>query len=57
VKDDWQQIVTFAEQAQKAGNDQVEHRPAERATDKVTAAYKAIAAHAKDACKVDVPEL
>jgi hypothetical protein len=57
VKDDWQQIVTFAQQAQKAGSDQVELARLSRATGKVTAAYKEIAAHAKESCKVDVPEL
>lgn len=57
VKDDWQQVVTFAEQAQKAGNDRVELARLSRETGKVTAAYKVIATHAKDSCKVDVPEL
>lgn len=57
VKDDWQQVVTFAEQAQKAGNDRVELARLSRETGKVTAAYKVIATHAKESCKVDVPEL
>jgi len=57
VKDDWEQIVTFAEKAQKAGNDRVELARLSRETGKVTAAYQQIATHAKDACKVDVPEL
>ena len=57
VKDDWQQVVAFAERAQKAGNDRVELARLSRETGKVTAAYKVIATHAKDSCKVDVPEL
>lgn len=57
VKDDWQQVVSFAERAQKAGNDRVELARLSQETGKVTAAYKVIATHAKDACKVDIPEL
>jgi hypothetical protein len=57
VQDDWQQIVAFAEKAQNAGSDRVELARLSKDTGKVTAAYKAIASHAKDSCKVDLPEL
>ncbi|HEU4948973.1 MAG TPA: hypothetical protein VFT31_17630 [Kribbella sp.] len=57
VKDDWQVVVTFAEKAKKAGSDRVALARLSKDTGKVTAAYKVIATHAKDSCKVDVPEL
>jgi hypothetical protein len=57
VKDDWAAIVTFAEKAQKAGTDRVQLARLSKETGPVTTAYKAIATHAKDSCKVDVPEL
>lgn len=57
VKDDWKAIVTFAEKAQKAGSDRVELARLSKETGSVTTAYKAIATHAKESCKVDVPEL
>ena len=57
VKDDWAAIVTFAEKAQKAGTDRVQLARLSKETGSVTTAYKAIATHAKDSCKVDVPEL
>lgn len=55
VKDDWATVVAFAEKAQKAGSDRVQLARLSKETTGVTAAYKAIATHAKDACKVDVP--
>lgn len=57
VKDDWGVVVGFAEKAQKAGSDRVELARLSRETGSVTTAYRAIATHAKDACKVDVPAL
>ena len=57
VKDDWKAVVTFAEKAQKAGTDRTELARLSKQTGSVTAAYKAIATHAKDSCKVDIPEL
>jgi hypothetical protein len=57
VKDDWQQIITFAQKAQQAGSDRVELARLSKETGKVTAASKAIATHAKDSCKVDLPKL
>ncbi|QNE16690.1 hypothetical protein F1D05_00730 [Kribbella qitaiheensis] len=57
VKDDWAAIVTFAEKAQKAGTDRVQLARLSKETGSVTTAYQAIATHAKDACKVDVPSL
>jgi predicted component of type VI protein secretion system len=57
VKDDWAAIVTFAEKAQKAGTDRVQLARLSKETGSVATAYKAIATHAKDSCKVDVPEL
>ena len=57
VKDDWAKIVTIAEKAQKAGTDRVELARLSKETGPAMAAYKSIATHAKDSCKVDVPEL
>ncbi|TDO48593.1 hypothetical protein EV643_107223 [Kribbella sp. VKM Ac-2527] len=57
VKDDWGTVVSFAEKAQKAGSDRVELARLSKETGTVTAAYKNIATHAKDSCKVDVPAL
>ena len=57
VKDDWGTVVKFAEQAQKAGTDRVELARLSKQTGAVTTAYKTIATHAKESCKVDVPEL
>jgi hypothetical protein len=57
VKDDWAKIVTIAEKAQKAGTDRVELARLSKETRPAMAAYKSIATHAKDSCKVDVPEL
>lgn len=57
VKDDWQQIVAFAEKAQQAAGDRLELARLSRETGRITAAYKVIATHAKDTCKVDVPNL
>ncbi|TWD84819.1 hypothetical protein FB561_6015 [Kribbella amoyensis] len=57
VKDDWGTVVSFAEQAQKAGTDRVELARLSKQTGAVTSAYKSIATHAKDSCKVDVPAL
>jgi len=57
VKDDWGAVVTFAEKAQKAGTDRVELARLSKETGSVTTAYQAIATHAKDSCKVDVPQL
>jgi predicted component of type VI protein secretion system len=57
VRDDWAAIVTFAEKAQKAGTDRVQLARLSKETGAVTTAYKEIAAHAKDSCKVDVPAL
>jgi hypothetical protein len=57
VKDDWAKVVTIAEKAQKAGTDRVELARLSKETGPAMAAYKAIATHAKDSCKVDVPEL
>jgi len=57
VKDDWAKIVTIAEKAQKAGTDRVELARLSKETGPAIAAYKSIATHAKDSCKVDVPEL
>ena len=57
VKDDWARIVTIAEKAQKAGTDRVELARLSKETGPAMAAYKSIATHAKDSCKVDVPEL
>ena len=57
VKDDWGTIVSFAEKAQKAGTDRVELARLSKDTGAVTSAYKTIATHAKDSCKVDVPAL
>ncbi|MFC0623912.1 hypothetical protein [Kribbella deserti] len=55
VKDDWQKVIAFAEKAQKAQGNRVELARLSQQTGGVTTAYKAIATHAKDACKVDVP--
>ncbi|ADB33370.1 hypothetical protein Kfla_4336 [Kribbella flavida DSM 17836] len=57
VKDDWSTVVAFAEKAQKAGTDRVELARLSKETGAVTAAYRQIVTHAKDACKVDVPAL
>jgi hypothetical protein len=57
VKDDWSKIVAFAEKAEKAKGNRVELARLSRQTGQVSGSYKAIATHAKDACKVDVPEL
>ncbi|GAB2610678.1 hypothetical protein [Kribbella endophytica] len=57
VKDDWAAVIAFAEKARKAGTDRVELARLSKETGSVTTAYTAIAAHAKDACKVDVPAL
>jgi hypothetical protein len=57
VKDDWTAVVAFAEKAQKAGTDRVALARLSKQTGSVTAAYKAIASHAKDSCKVDIPKL
>jgi len=57
VKDDWSAVVAFAEKAQKAGTDRVELARLSKETGSVTRAYQAIATHAKDSCKVDVPQL
>lgn len=55
VKDDWGTVVVFAEKAKKAGTDSAELARLSKQTGPVMTAYKAIATHAKDACKVDVP--
>jgi hypothetical protein len=57
VRDDWAAIVTFAEKAQKAGTDRVQLARLSKETGAVTTAYKEIADHAKNSCKVDVPAL
>jgi len=57
VRDDWAAIVTFAEKAQKAGTDRVQLARLSKETGAVTTAYKEIATHAKNSCKVDVPAL
>lgn len=57
VKDDWQKVIAFAEKAKAANGNRVEMARLSQQTAGVTKAYKAIAAHAKDACKVDVPNL
>jgi hypothetical protein len=57
VKDDWAAIVAFAEKAQKAGTDRAKLARLSQELGSVTTAYKAIATHAKDSCKVDVPKL
>ncbi|MFC5262984.1 hypothetical protein ACFPJ1_12780 [Kribbella qitaiheensis] len=57
VKDDWAKIVTIAEKAQQAGTDRVELARLSKETGPAVTAYKSIATHAKDSCKVDVPEL
>ena len=57
VKDDWAKIVSIAEKAQQAGTDRVELARLSKETGPAMAAYKSIATHAKDSCKVDVPEL
>ena len=57
VKDDWGTVVSFAEKAKKAGSDKVALARLTKETGTVTAAYKNIATHAKDSCKVDVPAL
>jgi hypothetical protein len=57
VKDDWAAIVAFAEKAQKAGSDRVQLARLSKETGPVTTAYRQIATHAKDSCKVDVPAL
>ncbi|WP_328993018.1 hypothetical protein OG394_01950 [Kribbella sp. NBC_01245] len=57
VKDDWQKVIAFAEKAKAANGNRVEMARLSQQTAGVTKAYKAIATHAKDACKVDVPNL
>ncbi|WP_233712211.1 hypothetical protein [Kribbella turkmenica] len=57
VKDDWGVVVTFAEKAKAAGTDRVELARLSKETGGVMSAYKTITTHAKDACKVDVPQL
>ena len=57
VKDDWGVVVTFAEQAEKAGSDRVELAKLSKQTGAVMTAYKNISSQAKDSCKVDLPAL
>lgn len=57
VKDDWGIVVAFAEKAKAAGTDRVELARLSKQTGGVMTAYKTITTHAKDSCKVDVPQL
>ena len=57
VKDDWGVVVAFAEKAKAAGTDSVELARLSKQTGSVMTAYKTITTHAKDSCKVDVPQL
>jgi hypothetical protein len=57
VKDDWGVVVAFAEKAKAAGTDRVELARLSKETGGVMTAYKTISTHAKDSCKVDVPQL
>jgi hypothetical protein len=57
VKDDWGIVVAFAEKAKAAGTDRVELARLSKQTGGVMTAYKTISTHAKDSCKVDVPQL
>jgi hypothetical protein len=57
VKDDWGVVVAFAEKAKAAGTDRVELARLSKQTGGVMTAYKTISTHAKDSCKVDVPQL
>jgi hypothetical protein len=57
VKDDWGVVVAFAEKAKAAGTDRVELARLSKETGGVMTAYKTITTHAKDSCKVDVPQL
>ena len=57
VKDDWGVVVAFAEKAKAAGTDRVELARLSKETSGVMTAYKTITTHAKDSCKVDVPQL
>jgi hypothetical protein len=57
VKDDWGVVVAFAEKAKAAGTDRVELARLSKQTGGVMTAYKTITTHAKDSCKVDVPQL
>ncbi|WBQ08064.1 hypothetical protein [Kribbella sp. CA-293567] len=57
VKDDWKVVAAFAEKAQQAGTNEIELARLSRQLGAVTTAYKAIATQAKDACKVEIPNL
>jgi hypothetical protein len=57
VKDDWKVLVSYAERAKAAGGDAAKLAELSAQTPQVTTATKAIAAHAKEACKVDVPSV
>ncbi len=57
VKDDWGVVVAFAEKAKAAGTDRVELARLSKETGGVMTAYKTISTHAKDSCKVDVPQV
>ena len=57
VKDDWGVVVAFAEKAKAAGTDRVELARLSQQTGSVMTAYKTISTHAKESCKVDVPQL
>ncbi len=57
VKDDWKVLVSYAERAKGAGGDAAKLAELSQETQRVTGATKAIAGHAKQACKVDVPNV
>jgi hypothetical protein len=57
VQDDWGVVVSFAEQAKKAGNDAAQLGKLAKRTGAVMTAYKNITSQAKDSCKVDLPAL
>jgi len=57
VKGDWKVVVSFAEKARAAAGDKKKLAALSKQTPGLTTASRHIADHAKDACKIDLPNL